>query len=221
MRTIGFYSSSVRCVALAKKVVVKARPRPPVTKLLGCPRADPPAQCRYKLNPGFDTYPRPPYPLRANVTFVVVMPAMTKQTFRADVYKAIVHNAIVDLVNPAYAPVVYVRVRNAQPPSPPPAPPPRRGGAVRRPPRPSAAAAWQCTVQNARQGLVVHTVVDFNMIEREPISCFLRLFHSSRTPGSFAAPHWLQDTYGRSTSVHNVRADKFWLSAYRSLVPRG
>ena len=217
-RTLGYYSTRVRCVSLARKVAV-VRPRRPLPvadkALAACPRADAPPTCRYRVRPGvsYDTYPRPPYPKTANVTFVVVMPAMTKQAFQSERYRAIVHNAIVDLVKPAFAPRIFVHVRNAV--TCPPPPPPR---AVRRSPPPPPPPRRQCTVASARQGLVVRTVVQFDMIEREPIACFLRLFHSSRT-GTFAAPHWLQNAYGRATGVHHVLADGVWLSAYRALLP--
>ena len=126
----------------------------------------------------------------ANATFTAVMPTMTKKTFNTTRYKIAVHNAIVDLIKPAYAPRVYVRVRDAKRPGPP-------------------KTKTQCTVATATRGLIVHTVVEFYMIEREPISCFARSFWSSRTR-SFVAPQWLQDAYGRTTGVNNLIVDDVW-----------
>ena len=165
-------------------------------------------RCVYRSRPTDDGYPRPPYPVRANVTFVAVMPTMTKETFQTDRYKAIVHNTIVEMIGPMTSPIVYVRVRKAVAPSPKPLP--KKRPVVRRAPPPPLPR--QCTIASARQGLVVHTVVEFDMSERDPISCFLHMFRASRTR-SFAAPHWLQNSYGRATGVDRVLADAIWMSA--------
>jgi hypothetical protein len=177
----------------------------------------------------FDTYPRPPYPRHANVSFDVVLPMTTRTSFQKERFKVIVHNAIIDLVKPVHAPRVFVVdiiVAPVTPTKPKPGPRPKpiatkpgpRPKPIATKPKPPAVVAAKpraklaahCSVAGARQGIIVKTVVQFYMIEREPITCFIGHFRSSR-PRGFAAPHWLQNAYGRSAAVGSVKADSFWM----------